>query len=250
MIPIRINTDELADEFNLSRKDVDDLKEEILSGLINGLYYYWQEAAKSSNLSPNTKKIYSRSINKFKDSKFTGGVGLIRGNTWLSNAIESGIPPFDIKIGELKSGKVKIGEMGQRYISIPFRIGTPGSDFNVTMPDVVYQVAKKLKEKQQIKTSQLPGNLQIPKTREFIKTQTKIYDSYTHKGPILAGIQKGQGKYHGQYNTFRTISSMSSDPNYPNAWIHKGIQAHNLAEKALGDMDVNEIVDSTINNFL
>lgn len=247
MIPVKIDTSELTEEFNLSKSDIDDLKEEILAGLCNELKRVWIKEASGSSLR-TTKKVYINSIEVFKDNQFVGGVGLIKGDTWLPNAVESGLPPFDIKPGELKSSKVKIGKRGQNYIRIQFRIGIPGTvSFGTTMPSVVYQIAKSLRGERQLKTYQLPGELQIPKTREFIKTQTKIFDSYTHTAPIFSGIQKGQGKYHGQYHTFRTVSSMSSDPN---SWIHKGIQAYNLAEKAIDNTDVEYIRDQTIDRFL
>lgn len=250
MIPIKININELVEEFNLSKNDIDDLKEEILSGLCNELKRVWIKEASGSSLR-TTKKVYINSIEVFKDNQFVGGVGLIKGDTWLPNAVESGLPPFDIKPGELKSSKVKIGKRGQNYIRIPFRIGTPRTvSFGTTMPSVVYQIAKSLKGKKQIKTHQLPSEMQIPQTRDFIKTQTQIFDSYTHTAPIFSGIQKGQGKYHGQYHTFRTISSMSENSNWENSWIHKGIQAYNLAEKAIDNTDVEYITDQTIDRFL
>lgn len=247
MIPIKINVDELAAEFHLSGKDVSDLKEEILSGLCNELVRNWSQQAREKLKS--TRSEYIRSLKVFREGKFKGGVELIG---WLPNRIESGLSPFDMKIGMLKSNKTKKGSKGQDYITVPFRIGIPSTlgesqIFTNIMSPAVYKIAKSLQGKETVKTGQLPSPLQIPQTREFIKTQTKVFEAYTHKAPIFTGIQKGQGAFHGQYHTFRRISSSASDPN---SWIHTGIQAYKLADRALKEMDVVIATDQTIDRFL
>jgi hypothetical protein len=252
MLPIKINVGELVSEFNISKNDIDDLREEILSGLVNTLYYYWQKFISESRLRSNTKEKYSVALDKFKEGRFKGGVGIMRGNNlWLINAIEDGIAVFDMKTGMLKSSKAKIGKLGQTYITIPFRIGTPGTGFAVTMSDPTYQIAKALKGKQQVKQFQLTGNDAAIRTRPIIKTQTKIFDAYQHQSSIFTGIQKGQGKYHGQYNTFRRISNapqpMGSDLN---SWIHRGIQAYKLADKAIEKTKESNLVDKITDDFL
>jgi hypothetical protein len=256
MIPIiKVDVSEIQDEFDISQKDVDDLKEEILSGLINGLYDNWQMAVTNSSLNPNTKKIYSQTLDKFKTSRFVGGVGLTRGgNIWLANAIEEGIGAFDMKEKMLQSKKAKTGKLGQKYITIPFRIGTPTSDFQVIMSNTTYQIAKSLEGKQQIRQGQLKGKDAEKRIRPMIKTQTRIFNEYKHKSSVFAGIQKGQGKNQGQYHTLRRISNapqpMGSDDN---SWIHKGIQAYHLAEKAIaiwGDSGVDDLINGITQNFL
>lgn len=253
MIPIvKIDVSELTSEFGISKRDTDDLKEEILSGLINNLYYFWQEAVKNSQLSDNTKKIYSRSLDIFKEGRFKGGVGILRGNRiWLINAIEQGLPAFDMKEGMLKSKKVKTGKLGQQYITIPFRIGIPETGFRVTMSNPTYQIARTLKGKQQLKQRQLKGKDAEIRTRPFIQTQTKIYNEYKHKSSVFVGIQHDTGKGHGHYMTMRRISNASQPQGSdPESWIHRGIVAYKLAEVALDKTDVNNLTDNIIQDFL
>lgn len=245
MIPIRINADELVQEFNLTSKDVSDLKEEILAGVCNELYRYWQKEARDSLHSSRNE--YIRSLKVFRDGQFKGGVELVGK---LPNMIESGVSAFDMKIKMLQSGKVKMGKDGQSYITIPFRVGTPeaiGEFFSGKMDTATYAIAKALKGKQQVKQGQLKGEAAIPQTRAFVKNQTQVFEAYTHKSSVFAGIQKGQGKNHGQYTSFRRISSTASDPN---SWIHSGITAYKLADKALEGMNVAIVVDRTLDNFL
>jgi hypothetical protein len=247
MIPIKIDTSELQQEFNLSTKNISDLKEELLAGLCNELARQWEQQAREKLKA--SRREYIQSIKVFREGQFKGGVML---TGWLPNRIESGMTPFDIKLGMLKSSKAKIGNKGQTYITIPFRIGVPttlgeNEFFSEIMSSATYKVAKVLKDKQQVKQSQLTGPDAIPRTREFVKTQTQIFEAYTHKSSVFAGIQKGQGQFHGQYNTFRRISSTGSDPN---AFIHSGIKAYKLADSALEQMNVVLITDQTIDNFL
>jgi hypothetical protein len=251
MIPIKVNISEFVEEFNISKKDVDDLKEEILSGLINSLYYNWQTVVKNSSLNPGTKEKYAATLGIFREGKFKGGVGLTQGqHIWLINAIESGIAAFDMKEGMLKSKKAKTGKSGQKYITIPFRIGTPRSNFQVTMSNPTYQIARTLQGKQQVRQGQLKGSDAEIRTRPMIKTQTKIFDEYKHKSSIFAGIQRGTGANQGQYHTMRRISN-APQPNgsSPESWIHKGIIAHKLSDIAIDKMGVNDLVESIIKDF-
>lgn len=248
MLPIKIDVSELSEEFNLTGKNVSDLKEEILSGLINELYRNWTQQARNNLKS--TRSEYIRSLRVFKDNKFKGGIELIG---WLPNRVEEGLEPFDVKIGQLKSNKAKIGKKGQTYITIPFRVGVPtsiGEGFSNIMPSAVYQVARALKGKEQIKKFNLPPEFQTLKTRPMVKNQTKIFEAYTHKSPLFQGIQKGQGKFHGQYHSFRRISNATDTGSEENSWIHTGIMAHKLADKALEKMDVVLVTDRTVDNFL
>jgi hypothetical protein len=245
MLPIKINVDELVQEFNLSSKDVSDLKEELLSGLCNELYRWWTKEAREKLHSSRNE--YMRSLKVFREGQFKGGVMLIG---QLPNMIENGISAFDMKVGMLKSGKVKFGKNGQSYITVPFRIGTPeaiGEAFSGIMDQATYAVAKALQGKQQVKQSQLTGQVAIPQTRAFTKNQTQVFEAYTHKSSTMAGITKGQGQFHGTYTSFRRISSSASDSN---SWIHSGITAYKLADKALNDMNVTLLVDKTLDDFL
>jgi hypothetical protein len=160
-----------------------------------------------------------------------------------------------MKIKMLQSKKAKTSQSGSKFITIPFRAGvstTIGDSefFTNIMSPTVYKIAKTLQGKQQIKQGQLSGADAIPQTREFVKNQTQIFEGYTHKSSIYSGLQKGQGQYYGQYQTFRRISNDPKTGSNPNAFIHSGIKAYKLADIALENMDIIMITDKTIADFL
>lgn len=160
---------------------------------------------------------------------------------WLPNAIENGIGPFDIKQGFSTSNKRKLKKKtGGWYLTIPMRVFTPGrGNYNNSMSWQIYRAVRAGKKYN-------PGS---PTERSaFGDAATgKIFEMYQHKAPILQGIQENKNQSTGRstYNTFRRVSDKSDS----NSWIHTGILAHNLFDKAWADVDVDEIIDETLGNL-
>lgn len=259
MIPIRINTSELQAEFNLTSKDVSDLKEEILIKVTNECERVWRNVVINSSLK-SSRKAYLQGIKIFREGQFKGGVMLIGK---LPNMIENGCSAFDMKEGMLNSKKIKTSKTGAKYITIGLRIATPTATaesqaFAGKMPESVYKIAKGLQGKQQIKEIQLPQEVRENKgIRPFVKNESKEFQEYQHKTSIFAGLQKGQGSHHGEYGTFRRISNNPDTGSDPNSWIHKGIQAYKLADKVEnlmqqdnGESSLIVITDKVIERFL
>ena len=62
----------------------------------------------------------------------------------LAGLIEDGQRPRDLKPGLLGSPKAKTGKDGKRFITIPFRHGTPGAQGIPAMPQRIYEQAQRL----------------------------------------------------------------------------------------------------------
>lgn len=170
--------------------------------------------------------------------------------------------------GFSKSDKIKYTKDGGWYLTIPFRFSTPGSlgeseAFSGVLPTAVYNEAKKMSPTQSqfkgsIKMGETLSRMQVPK--EFsdpkkraavsnLETQ-KTFEEYEHKTSIYAGMQRSEKTYQAatqsMFNTFRRVSSKSD----PNSWIHQGMRARNLAEKAFSQFNITEEVDIEVDNQL
>ena len=181
--------------------------------------------------------------------------------------IEQGASPFDIKEGFKKSSKVKytiakyskkgkqIAAGGAWYLTIPFRIGVPGTlgqaGFSGQMPDEVYQVMRK-KGGGVLSVHEIPSPYDIPKSRAAIAAgpNNPYYAQYTHKNSIYEGMTKRTAQYaktsQNTYGTFRRAGANSD----PLSWIHKGFSPYNIAGAAVQHTDVDTIVENEVTTFL
>lgn len=259
MISIEVNVDEVAEAFNLPEDLSDKLMESVISGLTSRLYYLWQKEAQD-NLK-QTRAEYIQSLTIGNNGPFVGYVAL---TGQLPLMIEKGASPFDMKEGFKNSSKVKYNSQGGWYLTVPFRHATPeasafSAGFSAPMPKEIYGEAKILKPKrtgsnfssgQSLSKSQIPSPFNIPKTRKTIVTKSKIFEEYQHKSSIYEGMIKQSKQYNkvstGTYMTFRRVGENSDE----NAFIHPGIKAFNLAEKALQNLDVEHETKIARNTFL
>ena len=78
----------------------------------------------------------------------------------------------------------------------------------------------------------------------------KLFGAYTHKSPIAQGIRREERFYEkalqSKYVSFRRVGQNSAD----NSWIHKGIPAYKLFDKANDAVDADAIAAKVINNEL
>lgn len=261
--PIQIDLSELAAEFNLKQTQIEELGTVLVNTITDRLFHNWQQAAMSGLNS--TRKAYINSLNIGVISPTKRYIQLT--GEW-PNMLENGFGAFDMKTGMLSSPKAKMGKNGVKYMSIPFRHGTPGSIgesevFSGVMPREIYEVVKRLQPStttlnrsvqrpKGLRIGQIPPDFRIPKSRAAfsdVKTQT-TYPEYVHQGSIYEGMVRKQTTYEGatqgSYMTFRRVSENSD----PMAFIHRGVSAKNFAEKSLQKTDVNTITDRTIDTFL
>lgn len=259
--PISIDLSGLIEEFQLKEAQSEALATALLNQITDNIFYNWSELAKKGLNS--TRKQYLQGLNIQNISPTKKSIQL---TGEFPNAIESGMSAFDMKNGFLASPKAKNGKLG-KYITIPFRFAVSGSIgesevFAAVMPKKISDIAKTLTPTtstvgnvtrgDRIKFDQIPQQYQTPNSRASIVNEKGVttYPQYTHKGSIYEGITKNQKTYENatqnSYVSFRRVSQKSD----PMAFIHKGIEAKDFANKAFDKTDIGHIVDSTINEFL
>jgi hypothetical protein len=171
-----------------------------------------------------------------------------KGESRLGLMIENGASAFDIKEGLKRSPKAHNSGQANWYISVPFRIATAeaiaeSSVFQGQMTKTVQNIAKKVGV---LTVKNIPEELKIKGVRKEINEGSKTYPKYEHKFFLYEGLSRGTKKYHGQYQTFRRVSENSDE----NSWIHPGFQPHNFMDKTLDEVQIDNIADIAIDEFL
>lgn len=249
-IPIILDLADLQQKFNISREQVDDVCDNMAKTLA-ARYAQKLEGLAQSSLH-KTRERYIRNIRVIDSGRMEGTVMLDYSKDKLIRMIEEGASAFDMKEKMLSSPKAKISAKGGRYITIPFRWGTPGalgesSAFSGIMPSQVYSVAKKMTQdipmsgggmrSGGLDASLLPTPFSQPQTRGNLKDSSGkiLFHAYEHKTSLYQGMVKSQDSATGQnrYFSFRRVSSNSD----PDAFIHPGIEQHGLVNKALAQFD-------------
>ena len=250
---ITIDTMDLSREFDLTREDVDNMKEAVVKTVTKVVHTAWRDQAKRRLGS--TRSQYMNSIIAGELGPFSNTLTLVGE---LPNMIESGKDPFDMKKGFESSSKRiitrdKNGNLGW-YLTIPFTWAQSGSigespTFTGVLPE---DVEKAFKSKQKshgqravLNTSDIPSEFKIPGSRPPVKILDSVMvPEYQHKSSIYEGIS--QKKKGGPIMSFRRVSSNSDS----NSWIHTGIKAYNLADKAVVDAKIPEVVGDVIDAYL
>lgn len=248
---------------NLSREDTDRLLTAIVRHATNRIYENWWTIA--GNGLTKSRDIYQRSLIVADRGRFEGAVVLLGS---LPNMIEEGVGAFDMKVGFSQSPKVKFTKSGGWYLTVPFRIGTPGTigtNFASVMPQEIYDVAKDLSATtsqpgvgvvygDRLGMKDIPAKYATPNIRgAFSDLTNRIanrFGEYEAKSSIYKGMIREEKTYQGatqsQYMTFRRVSFKSN----PNSWIHTGIAPHKFAEQAEMATDLDRETEVIINSFL
>lgn len=263
-IEININREALKQQFDLSDEQIDQLTEVCVAKVTAAVTAKWQAIAKKELKS--TAEEYTQNVINVDKGRFAKSVVL---TGILPNMLEEGCSAFDIKEGFRKSNKVrytlpvykttKNGQVqiggGDWYLTIPFRIGTPGTlgqaGFSSVMPDEVYD-AMRQSFNSTLTVDEIPAPYNERQKRAAIPAgeNNPYYGAYTHKTSIYAGMSKRTAQYdkvkQNTYGTFRRASANSD----PMSWIHKGLEARNFSKRASdsvsGDLETivgNEIID-------
>lgn len=246
LVPINIDVSEFAASFDISQEEVKQFTSNIISELATEFAMHWDKAA---SVLKSSRVEYKNSIyvERIDDNSYVVGL-----TGWLPNAIEQGLSGFDEKMGFQSSSKKHLTKDGGWYLTIPFRHAVPGaigesSAFTNVMPSKVYKEAKKLDTGEGLNVKNLPKELQEKKIRSKVITKSRIFEAYQHKHSIHSGIQRKKDTTgRGTYVSFRRVSSNSDD----DSWIHTGIQARNLAEKAMSTMNIPDVVDHLVNKYV
>ena len=263
MNPITIDLSGLKGQFGIDDAALDQLTETCVNAVTAVVYANWEALAKQRLKS--TLPEYVQNIIKVDKGRFSKQIVL---TGILPNMIEQGASAFDIKNGFKKSPKVRytIAKYGKKgnvispggawYLTIPFRIGVPGTlgqaGFSGAMPTEVYNVMRKRASGLGLNKAEIPSPYDLPLTRAAIPAtpNNPYYAAYTHKNSIYEGMTKRTAQYaktaQNTYGTFRRAGENSD----PLSWIHKGITPYNLAEEAVRITDVDTIVENEVTQFL
>ena len=263
MNPITIDLSGLKGQFGIDDKTLDQLTETCVKAVTAAIYANWEALAKKKLKS--TREEYIQNIIHVDKGRFNKQIIL---TGVVPNMVEQGASAFDIKEGFRKSPKVrytipvygKKGNMlrsgGDWYLTIPFRIGVPGTlgqaGFTGQMPQEVYDIMRKRGNRIALRADEIPAPYNIPQSRAAIQAtpQNPYYAQYTHKSSIYEGLTKRTAQYgktaQNTYGTFRRAGAHSD----PLSWIHKGISAYRLADEAVKITDVDTIVENEVTTFL
>ena len=261
--PITIDLTGLQSQFGLDANTVNQLTEVCVQAVTAAVLANWTALAKRELGS--TREEYIQNLNKVDSGRFAKQIVL---TGVLPNMLEQGATPFDIKEGFKKSPKARhtiakynkkgkiISPGGQWYLTVPFRIGVPGTlgqaGFSGEMPTEIYDIMRKRAAGLDLTRAEIPSPYDIPRSRAAIAATptTPYYAKYVHKSSIYEGLTKRTAQYgkttQNTYGTFRRASENSD----PLSWIHKGLLARNLAERAVQITDVDTIVQNEVTDFL
>lgn len=250
MIPIDINLLGVADEFNLSVRDIQDLAQTVKNDLTVLIARNWDIEAKN-NLSKSRDE-YRRSILVVDKGRYEGAI-VLKGV--VPNMVEQGASAFDMKTAFEKSTKAKLNQKGEWYISIPFRHAVPSASgfsslfSDEPLPPEVYN-AVRANNGNALQQSQVPKPHDKAGVRRTVAAGNQVFQAYRHKSSIYAGLKRQTKTYNtatqGQYNTFRRAGKNSDK----NAFIHSGITARRLADRAIQATDIPGTVDKIVDNYL
>lgn len=260
MIPVFIDTRGISEQFDLTREDVNNL-----------IQYSVQEVASefARLVEQNANNELSSSRRKYKDNIIVGEEGRFAATVslvgWLPNAVESGMGAFDMKSHFRNSDKAKRSKSGGWYLTIPFRGATSDalgeSDlFQFKIPKSVEQVVKSKRQSyptagggrrsRGLRREEIPNQHQEPKIRPALSNldTNETFEAYTNKTSIFEGLtrQKDSNTGDNVYMSFRRVSDKSE----PESWIHPGIQAYNLFDKAEQELNIPNTIGDAIDGFL
>ena len=261
--PITIDLTGLQPQFGLDGNTINQLTEVCVNSVRAAILANWTALAKRELGA--TREEYIQNLGAVDGGRFDKQIVL---TGVLPNMLEQGAAPFDIKDGFKKSPKARktiakynkkgklISPGGQWYLTVPFRIGVPGTlgqaGFTGQMPTEIYDIMKKRASGAVLTVGEIPSPYDIPRSRAAIDATptTPYYAEYVHKTSIYAGLTKRTAQYaktsQNTYGTFRRASENSD----PMSWIHKGLVARNLAERAVQITDVDTIVENEVTTFL
>lgn len=267
IMPIVIDTSSIVDQYaSIKRTDIDQMLDNIAKGLASRFASKLEQEAQETLKSSRNR--YINNIKVVDNGPLTGTVLLDYSKDKLIKMLEEGASAFDMKEGFLASPKVKIGKNGKKFLTIPFRMATPNAVgesgvFAKVMPKEIYKEVKKKvptipvagggKRSEGLSLAQIPEAFQVKSTRPSITDNkgNELFKSYEHKSSIYQGLAKYQDAATGQstYRSFRRVSEASADE----AWIHPGIERHNLIQKALGNFNVAQemttLMDQELNKL-
>lgn len=195
-----------------------------------------------------TKSNYLNSLNiKVENSVL---IVEIDKDNWLANAVESGISPFNMKDGHLKSPKAKIGKSGYRYMRIP--IGKKESPVKDHLSEISQEYQRRINEvlsnkpKFSLSKTTVKPTGQVYESQKLMTTDPMLQGFYrTRVHESVEAVYSGKSKPKWEFVMFRT---MSENPLSRSKWDHPGIQG-NYILKSTERWLINSI-DDIVDEFI
>lgn len=233
-IPIKINLDNLIEEFDLGPQQVaklaSDLSTNLTNTFMNALKF------KVNNTLRATKNIYLRNLSVEQIDDYNKEI-VLKG--WLPNAIEKGVSLFDKKQSFSKAKNVKISLEGNTAIPFLYSKGNAISEGKQKLSKPVQEVMKK---------ANLPlQNKDIPKSYRLAKIKQIATSlgggTYQHKSSICQGLRQNK-QDNNSYINFKRVGA--KEFTYPN------LEKKDFFGKTLNDIssEIPILADNVINNFL
>jgi hypothetical protein len=257
VINVVIDTASIVDAFYLDPKQVDALVDYTAKEMAGRFAVAWEQEA--INTLKSSRPQYVRSILVQDEGKNAASVRLVG---VLPNMIESGASSYDMKENLLNGPNARTTKSGGKVNVVPFSLGSPdslGENFNGSiLPQEVYDVIKSKPQNKPVaggglksdplKADEIPKPYNEPQVKSFTEPKSKSFEQYEHKGSIYEGVSRVKDSTTGQnrYESFRAVSSNSA----PNSWQHPGLEAQDLASKALSDFNIESNLSSIIDEWL
>jgi len=173
---------------------------------------------------------YVRSIQdgiRFRDDL----TGEVFSTSYHGKLIEDGQPPRDMKPKMLASPKAKEGKDGKKYITVPFRHGTPGAVTMPAMPKNVYNQVKRLGYSRRnggLDTKQYTWGGRLGNSALGQRSHSGDHPGagYTWRTGQYSGMVRVGQPGHSQYLTFRRLSENSD----PKSWRFPGVKPRKIRE--------------------
>lgn len=235
-IPIKINLDNLIEEFNLDGAQLKALGIE-LTNKISEKYFSAIKQKVNSTLK-STRGIYLKNLTIETIDDFTKEIIL---SGWLPNALEEGYKTFDMKKGFKKAKNVKISVKGNWYTTIPFMWSKSGGETGQKIPDNLYKIIQK--QNTPLKENQIPESQRIHQIKQLANGGI-----YQHKSSIYTGIKKNEQQEGGSNISFRRVGEVSDQ----NSFWYPGLIKYDFFGKALQDIsnEIPVLADRIIDEFL
>lgn len=241
-IPIKIDLDELVEEFDLDGNQIKLLGTELTNRI--GDKYFAAIKQKVNTTLKSTRGIYLKNLRIETIDDLTKEIIL---SGWLPNAIESGANTFDMKSGFMKAKNVKISAKGNWYTTIPFLWSSSGNGGTQQAPKNIYQMVKEQASKP-LKESQIPESQKLHQIKNLAKginaEKVGAQGIYQHKSSIYTGMQKTD---NGAIS-FRRASAISD----PNSFWHPGFTKKDFFGTSLNEIqsEIPILADKIIDEFL
>lgn len=168
------------------------------------------------------------------------------------NMLEQGAPAFDIKVGLLKSDKVKRTKVrvtkdgetvgGDPYINVPFRHRTSGTGVAVggnLMPKDIRGIAQRLPRGGVLTGAQMDRSRVLKGVGADYGRRSKLpvggmAAPYTWKSSPFANMVRSGAPRHTQYMTWRRVSLRSD----ANSWWHPGLPGVKLVGRVAPEIEL------------